>query len=238
MSTTPKASEFAEHEIRVFSRLREAGFRPNVIFDVGASNGVWSALVSEVFPDATFHLFEPLAEARSDYQESLQHQMQGHQRFSLHNIALGAGETKIEMWMHADGYSSTILDMQGHPDFKQRVEVNQHTLDGYVSNNGLALPDLIKIDTQGAEHVILSHAVECVRHAKVIFAETWLTRGYGPDTPLITELMELLSASGFVLAEIGHRFYDGQHSLYGCDGFFLKKEFLESLTGSMPRESW
>lgn len=76
------------------------------------------------------------------------------------------------------------------------------------------------------------------RHARhiraivnVIFAETWLTRDYGPETPLLTELMDLLTASGFVLAEIGNRFYGARHALYGCDAFL----FEERVPGSCSR---
>jgi hypothetical protein len=67
-----KVSEFAAHEMRIFSLLPDAGFTPKVIFDIGASNGTWSTLINQIFPDATFHLFEPLAAIREDYRKSLQ----------------------------------------------------------------------------------------------------------------------------------------------------------------------
>ncbi len=238
MSAEEKVSEFAAHEVRIFSLLRDAGFAPNVIFDIGAANGTWSALVSQIFPDATFHLFEPLAAIREDYRKSLQFQMQWHPKFFLHEVALGAREEKIEMCLHEDGYGSTVLNMGGHPDYQTRLKVDQFTLDGYVSNTGIRLPNIIKIDTQGAERLIFSRALSCLRHADVVFAETWLTRAYGPDTPLLTELIDLLGANDLVLAEIGHRFYDKRHALYSCDAFFLKKDFLESTASRLPPGIW
>jgi hypothetical protein len=142
------------------------------------------------------------------------------------------------MCTHDDGFSSTILRMGGHADFKKRFKVDQFTLDGYVSNKGVGLPNLIKIDTQGTERLIFGQASCCLRHADVVFAETWLTRSYGPDTPLLTELMDQLASNDLVLAEIGHRFYDERHALYSCDAFFLKRDFLESNASRLPPGAW
>jgi hypothetical protein len=62
---THLASDYAADEVRIFSLLRDtAGFDPKVIFDIGASNGEWSRIISEVFPNAVYHLFEPLAAIR------------------------------------------------------------------------------------------------------------------------------------------------------------------------------
>ena len=102
----------------------------------------------------------------------------------------------------------------------------------------MPLPDLIKLDTQGSERLILSASPECVKNASVIFTETWLMRGYGPETPLLTELMDLLHPSGYRLAELGYRFYNSDHELYGCDALFVKVELLRRIASCMPRSSW
>ena len=41
--------------------LRADGFRPDVVVDVGANAGAWTAIARERFPDATYHLVEPQA---------------------------------------------------------------------------------------------------------------------------------------------------------------------------------
>lgn len=83
-----EAAGFASHEMRVFSLLSNAGFAPSVIFDIGAANGTWSALISTVFPEASFHLFEPLATLLPAYQRDLHYQMKWHPNFTLHTVAL------------------------------------------------------------------------------------------------------------------------------------------------------
>ena len=234
-----EAIEFARREIRVFTLLAKAGFAPATVFDIGAANGAWSALISDnVFPNAIFHMFEPLAKLNEGFEKGLQWQMQHHPKFVLHDVALGAECKHVTMCLHPDGYGSTTLEMGEHPEYQTRQIVPQFTLDQYVHDHELPLPDLIKLDTQGAERTILSQAERCLKRAEVVFAETWFCRGYGPQTPLITELRDLLDRHEFELADLGYQFYDGNHRLYGCDAFFLKRSFLERVAPAMPSGPW
>ena len=230
--------EFASDEKRVFSLLSRFGFAPKTIFDIGAANGTWSAYVGTVFPDAQFELFEPLAALVPAYQRDLRWQLQNHPKFSLHPVALGAYNGLVSMRVHEDGYSSTLLDVGAHPEYQHKHEVRQYTLDDYVAQFGLPLPDLIKLDTQGSEAAILAHCPRCLEHADLIFAETWFVRAYGPETPLITELRDQLDVHDFELAELGNRFYDQNHRLYSCDAFFLKRSRLRELGPLAPGGSW
>ena len=48
-------------ELDIFAKFAKAGYDPAVIYDIGAANGAWSADMLEIFPNARYHLFEPLA---------------------------------------------------------------------------------------------------------------------------------------------------------------------------------
>jgi FkbM family methyltransferase len=183
-------------------------------------------------------MFEPLASLIPEYDDGLQWQMQNHPSFRLHAVALGAEKQRVTMRIHPDGFSSTTLDVGDHPDFQRRCEVAQYRLDDFVEQYSLPLPDLIKIDVQGSEGAILGQGSRCLDHADVVFAETWFVRGYGPKTPLITELLEMLGERGYDLADIGHRFYDANHRLYGCDAFFLKRSLLGRVASRLPQSGW
>jgi FkbM family methyltransferase len=236
---TGGSEEFAAHEIRVFTLLAGAGFAPATIYDIGASNGTWSALISSVFPDAAFHMFEPLAELNESFAKSLRVYMGNHPRFALHDVALGAECKQVTMRTHPDGFSSTTLDVVAHPEHYACLSVPQYTLDQYVGDHNLPRPDLIKLDTQGAELAILNQGELCLSQAALVLAETWLDRTeYGPQTPLITELKDFLERHEFVLAELGCRFYNERHQFYCCDAFFLKRAFLEMVAPAMPPGPW
>lgn len=230
--------EFASSEIRVFTALAKAGWAPSIVFDIGAANGTWSDLVNNVFPNASFHLFEPLADLIPEYQDLLPPRMEKHESFKLHVVALGNKSKRVKMSVHPNGYSSTTLDMGDHPDFQRREYVDQYRLDEYVERLGLPFPELMKLDTQGSELAILSESSRCLEHASLVFVETWFERGYGPETPLITDLYSHLARYGYQLAELGHLFYNETHCLYGCDAFFLKRALLEQVARMMPANKW
>jgi len=216
-------------EIRTLSKLINAGFNPAVIYDIGAAEGEWSAAISTLLPRSQYHLFEPLAEVLPKFSTALEVQLRQHPNFTLHPVALGAQTGNIIMSLKADGVSSTVFDMGDHSEFAQRQEVPQWRLDDFVERHSLPLPNLIKVDAQAAEFQILSHAPKCLSHATLVLAETWFDRGYGPGTPLITEISALLDLHGYQLVEIGHRFYDDKHRLYGCDAIYLKRNLLDRL---------
>ena len=234
------SEDFAAHETRVFTLLASAGFAPATIYDIGAANGTWSALISNnVFPDAAFHLFEPLAKLNESFEQGLRWQMMNHPKFALHDVALGAECKPVTICIYPDGFSSTTLDAVAHPDGYTRLSVPQYTLDQYVGDRSLPRPDLIKLDTQGAELAILNHGELCLDRAALVLAETWFDRTeYGPQTPLITELNDLLERHDFGLAELGCRVYNERHQFYCCDAFFLKRSFLDTVAPSMPPGPW
>lgn len=137
-----------------------------------------------------------------------------------------------------DGYGSTTLDIGSHPDFQTRHEVEQYALDEFVKRFKLPLPDLIKLDTQGGERAILSRSQTSLEHASVVFTEAWFLRGYGPETPLITEIIDILDRQNYQLVELGHRFYHEDHRLYSCDAYFFTKSLLDRIATKLPKESW
>jgi hypothetical protein len=133
------------------------------------------------------------------------------------------------MFVAQDGFGSSLRDRGEIPEVKYKVSVAKRRLDEYVAEKGLPSPDIIKIDSQGAEDIILKGAGDLLNRVQILFLECWLVRGYGPGTPLLSEIIDLLSAKGFSLVEFGERFYNGKHRLYSVDGFFFADSFMEQL---------
>lgn len=230
--------QFADLDARILGTVRNAGFEAGTVYDIGASNAFWSVRIcDEVFPGAAFHLFEPLAETQASYSELLRSNLGGHPQFRLHPVALGDREGTVEFWTDSDGFSSTALNVQGVPGFA-RQNVRMVRLDDYVKREGLPLPDVIKIDVQGYEDRILRHGVRCMEHATVIQLEAWFYRGYGPRTPLLSEMIELLDSHGFDLAEIGDRCYVEARKLIHVDAFFLKREWARGAERRLAGGDW
>src|SRR6266404_2199477 len=208
-----------QEERRALRELAAKGYHPRVIYDIGGSNGIWSDSIAEVVPRAEFHAFEPLSQTLPFYERDLKSRLHRLPYFHLHPVALGDHNGMAEMFVSQDGWGSSLHDRGDIPEVKERIQVPVFRLDDYASEKHLPPPDVIKIDTQGAEAVILKGAANALKSATVLFLETWLVRGYGPNCPLLGEIIEQLRPHGFTLADFGERFYDGNHRLYSVDAF-------------------
>ncbi len=209
-----------------FTRLKAAGFQPGVIYDVGASDGSWSETMAGVFPDARFHLFEPLARHAASYRTALADRLRRFPGFSLHAVALGNTNCEAPIFVARDVYGSSVLDRGDVPEVQEEIQVPHHRLDDYAARLQLPAPDIIKIDCQGAELRILQGGQKALENASALLLETWLMRCYGPETPLVGDLLDLLQARSFTPVEIGERFYDDGHRLYSIDVFFATEQLL------------
>ena len=63
------SARYLEDDISALSGLKRRGFHPAIIFDVGASYGIWSNAICRVFPGANYQLFEPLVDHLPIYQK-------------------------------------------------------------------------------------------------------------------------------------------------------------------------
>jgi FkbM family methyltransferase len=190
-------------------------------FDVGASNGVWSSQVAEDYPNATYDLFEPLADHVPSYLEKLESRLATNPRFRLHKVALGSVCKRATLYRYPNPAGSTALALGRTPPDTTCVEVEMLTIDYVVRESRLPVPQVLKIDAQGCELDILKGATDTLPALDVLLLECWLTRGYGTSTPLLVEVMDWLRDFNFYLWDFGNPWRDARGSLYAQDCFFL-----------------
>lgn len=214
-------------DLRMLERLRQAGFQRPVIYDIGASNTVWSVLAHAIFPDACIEMFEPLAEVSDRYAKGkLTHPkvvafLQTAEQ-TTHPIALGRRNGTCRFCRMSDESASTSLDGGFASGGAEFISLPMRRLDDYAKEQGLPPPDIIKLDTQGSEIDILHGAGQALSSARAVFVESWTAKGYGKSTPLLLEMAEFLSHSGFFPAD-----FCGEHRtpagvLNAQDVLFLK----------------
>lgn len=221
---TPVHSSYQE-DARILSLLRAQGFLPKHIYDVGASNAVWSLMATDIFPEATFDLFEPLAEIEERYRKALKdgkHQAQFFEdpRHRLHPMALGKQSCDGSMFHFSDASSSTLLPISNFSHEAPPAQtVKVRTVAELVEKHGFPIPDLIKMDVQGYELDILEGVGPWVKEISVIYLECWLIRSYNFLTPLFSELTSLLHSKQFELFDIGAKHVrqsDGRLTALDC----------------------
>lgn len=219
-----------------FRHLRKLGLRLDHFFDVGASIGRWSSRMSQDFPEAQFDLFEPLIEHSEEYRTRMQTTLRRHPSFRLHKVALGP-ECK-RTWMHLypnNLVGSTALPLSSTPPDARPVEVDMLTVDYAIEEFRLATPRVIKMDTQGCELGILQGATKTLPKIDVLLLECWLTRAYGPSTPLLLEVAEWLRGKDFHLWDLGNAWRDEAGVLVAQDCLFVNARSNVSRLGAELR---
>ena len=229
----PLASGYLGAPADFLRLLEQAGIGPAVVYDIGASTGVWSEAAAGVFPDAEFHLFEPLAELAEPYRADLGDRRRRFPAFHVHSVALGRENGRQRLFVTKDFYGSSLLYRGALPEvlavMAETLDVAVHSLDGFQRAHNLPLPDLIKADCQGAELAILGGAERCLSNCRALVIETWLSREYGPDTPLLSEVSEWLGERDFSLVGLGETFLDSQHRIYSVDSYFISDAAIEAV---------
>ena len=215
------STEFAALDRQRLRHLRSLGWQPSVFFDVGASNGMWSGLVSEDFPEARFELFEPLVDHISAYRPLMESTLAANPRLRLHKCAVGSEVGRAQMQVLPDGFSSTSLNLEYRLEGARTLEVDMVTLDEAIARLQLPVPQVIKVDAQGGELQVLRGARHTLPQVDVLVLETWLTRGYGKSTPLLQELSDWLAECNFFIWDMGDGWRDQDGTLVSQDIFFL-----------------
>ena len=206
-----------DHTFDQLAALRDIGFDPKVICDVGASDGRWTRSCLRIFPEARYFCIEPLAEHR----ESLNSMRARNSRVSHWEGCLGSGLEKAVF--HADGDGSSLLPgHKGNPYGEQR-NITVETLDRLVQSGVCTQPDLIKLDVQGYELKVLYGATQSLSEAQAVIAELSFFQ-FQSGMPLFHELVGYLAEREFVVADLlalSLRPLDQNPAQ--CDALFLKR---------------
>jgi FkbM family methyltransferase len=223
-------------EINFFRAFKDCGFEPRSIFDIGSSHARWSWQISHLFPEAAFHLSEPLVDYKPDYQKGTTGALADWPNLRIHKIAVGNRNGSTLFGSDEAGYSASTLVTEPSNEFPEVFKVPIRRLDSYVAEFGLPNPDVLKVDVQGGEIAVLKGADSLLKDVRLVQIETWLRRSYDGKTPLLHEIMEYLGRVSFQPVEFGDLYYDEFHQIYALDAFFAHSELLDQCRGRLPKK--
>lgn len=190
LSFPPRRSTAAIYE---FSEIveqcvytREPGFEigcSDVVIDVGASFGLFTALAAQTAKRGKVYAFEPCTE----YEAILPSNMRDN---GLNNVTVSREAIA--------GRSGRMDFLQEHTQATEMVPCI--TLDDLLENEKLERCDLLKVDTEGAEYAIIEEgAINVLNRIRRITME-W-HRVDNPCQP--QELKDFLESSGFHVTTLG-----------------------------------
>ncbi len=197
--------------------LRQIGIDPQTIVDLGAAEGKWSLMASQIFLNSKFLLCEPLP-ARRDMLTEMARSSGG--KFLYSPFVIGDSTQPISFEVSSDLDGSGVYG----GDSENTVELPQNTLDNLLSDKNLPQPYLLKFDTHGYEEKILDGAKRTLDATIAIVMECYLHQ-ISPTAKPFWEMCDQLGKLGFrpvYIADLLARPYDS--SLWQMDIFFVRSE--------------
>jgi FkbM family methyltransferase len=183
---------------RLFGILRELGFRPAHVVDIGANHGTWTRRALTHFPDAHCTVIEPQERLR----ESLSDVLATNPRVHFH--AVGAGrETGRFLFTIADRDDSCTFDMTPEEASTlgyRQVETPVVTLNDLLGASGLPAPELIKIDAEGLDLDVLDGASNFLGRTEVFLVEASVVEPGFRNT--VSNVLRYMDAAGYRLFDI------------------------------------
>lgn len=171
------------------SLLKENGFDPTLVVDVGANVGSWSLDAHRIFSKARFRLLDadPLNAARLQ-------QTCAKLPNSEFSISLLGAEPREEVVFYQMGTGSSVL-LERTPFDRTCVTIPMTTLDSVVSVDCEGSV-LLKLDVQGYEIEVLRGAKNLLSKAEVVILECSLIE-YNEGAPLFAEVVSFMGENGF-----------------------------------------
>jgi len=175
--------------------LKDSGFEPKVVYDIGSHVLRWTSFARTLWPEAKFILFDAWDKAELLYQESNAQYFIG---------VLGREDGKQVNFYQSDqepggnSYYREIGHPTAHKIFPDDSCVVRETprLDSVVVERSLPLPDLVKIDVQGAEWDVINGGAKTINAAKWLIVEMQHVQ-YNQGAPLAKETIPCIEALGW-----------------------------------------
>jgi FkbM family methyltransferase len=195
-------------------RMKELGILPDIIIDIGAAQGKWTANGLKFWPNAKYELVEPLKENEGHLTEL----KKVHKNINFHLAVAGesTGETWLVVSPDLDGsgvYGGSSLNSRKVPIVK---------VDDIVKGTNGSI--LLKLDTHGYELPILKGSEDTLKRTSLLVIEVYGFR-ISPTCLLFHELSTELGKWGFRLidmVDIMRR--PGDQAFWRCDAFFIRKD--------------
>lgn len=197
--------------------LREWGFRPQHVVDVGAYHGEWTRMVKAIYPEANVLMVEPqeskrntLEQVRADFAPDVR----------LETTLLGATENETVEFVEMETGSSVFEELSDYYP-RKTVEKRLTTLDALLSAaTDWSRIDFLKLDVQGYELEVLRGAPRSLPRSEFVLLEVSIVpRNEG--CPTIDGVFEFMTSHGFRLLDFCGQWRRPNKALAQTDLLFL-----------------
>ena len=224
--------------------LKDLGFYPQGIIDIGAHIGKWSIMANTVFPDAPIFMIERNTDNTNRISETLSVVQESSPKSSCSISLLSDREKTVTYYRPKHGStsgSSLYRENTMHYSDENTISEQRSTLTlDQLLNKSYITYDFIKLDVQGSEQDILKGGTNSIAKARFILLEAQLIE-YNRQAPIAHEIIQTLTSLGFIIADIYELHYLPDGRLNEIDILFARPDDSIFTISSEPlydHEKW
>jgi FkbM family methyltransferase len=204
-----------------FQLLKNLGFAPRHVIDVGANHGTWTREALNFFPDAHYTLVEPQDDLKTNIQDLIG------QGYKLNWINAGASDTPGTLMFtvaQSDDSSSFVPTAQDAlASSCQQVPVAVRTINEIVTSSGTPAPDMVKIDAEGFDLKALAGASDLFGKTDIFLLEAVVGAAHYENTML--EVVRRMAEAKYRLMDITDLGRSPKHGvLWHCELAFVRND--------------
>jgi len=201
------------------------------VIDIGAHNGLFTTQIARKFKLNQAILIEPLPHKAAALRQKF-----SSPTYRIFEYVLTDHPGLVEFEVNDFDDTSSILRIRRDaPELSgvnlgtgQLIQCQALTLDQLFENEELSKSlseiDLIKIDVQGAEHLVIEGAQRVFRHTKLIWTEVSFKPLY-ENSSTFFDIYERMSQLGYLFVELEPGFRSPQGELLQADALFINTDF-------------
>jgi FkbM family methyltransferase len=178
-----------------FEHLRQVGYQPPVVVDVGVLMGTPDLYAA--FPESRFVLFEPLKRFEPHLQ-AICRQFNA----TYHLVAAGDRDGTVEFVFKPDDPGNSSRNVAGASPTAERLTVPIVRLDSVLKADDLGTNAMLKVDVEGTELSVIEGCVGLLPACfEAIVLETRFFK-YGPELFEFSEVVTRMSQLGYAVYDI------------------------------------
>ena len=199
-----------------------------IFFDIGANVGYFSESLNKTYHIKKAIIVEPIAL----HTELLKSKFDDATIFKIYPIALSEKDGFADFYINEDFDSvSSLLEIEHNSTELQHLNISKpkksttvtRTLDSLAEENFKnEIIDLIKIDVQGAEHLILISGTETLKRTRLVYTEFSYKPLYKGSSTFY-DLYDLMYKNDFILVDVAKGYANSDGELLQGDALFINK---------------
>jgi FkbM family methyltransferase len=203
---------------------------PITFFDIGANVGDFSKCLCGEYKVKKGVLVEPVSKLIPELEKNFPDK----KVFHIINAAISDSVKETDFYVNTDAeFVSSLLRIDNKGDgyaslgFEDPVltKVQALTLDHLANDLQISDIDLIKIDVQGAEHLVLQGGIETLKRTKLVYTEFSLRPLY-KDSSTFFNLYNIFYENNFMLTNISGSYTTPKGELLQGDALFVNKALM------------